>query len=68
MKIIIIIIIKIEKENFVQEKKIWNGLLPILYCGIVLQGGLKGKKIVLQYSFCIAEKEAWRVGFVLQYT
>ena len=31
-------------------------------CEIVLQGRLKGKKIVLQYSFCIAEKEAWRVG------
>ena len=39
-----------------------------MYCEIVLQGGLKGKKIVLQYSHCIAEKEAWRVGFELQYT
>ena len=39
-----------------------------MYCEIVLQGRLKGKKIVLQYSHCIAEKEAWRVGFELQYT
>ena len=27
----------------------------------MLQGRLKGKKIILQYNFCIAEKEAWRV-------
>ena len=39
-----------------------------MYCEIVLQGRLKGKKIVLQYSHCIAEKEARRVGFELQYT
>ena len=39
-----------------------------MYCKIVLQGRLKGKKIVLQYSHCIVEKEAWRVGFELQYT
>ena len=39
-----------------------------MYCEIVLQGRLKIEDIVLQYSHCIAEKEAWRVGFELQYT
>ena len=39
-----------------------------MYCEIVLQGKLKIEDIVLQYGHCIAEKEAWRVGFELQYT
>ena len=55
MKTKIFIMKKKRKKN---GAEIWKLLLLNLYCEIVLQGMLKVKEIVLQYSHCIAEKKA----------
>ena len=54
------------KKSF--EQKILMGYCPFCIVRLYCKEGLKERKIVLQYSHCIAEKEAWRVGFQLQYT
>ena len=49
---IIIIIIRMKKKNL-EQNCFWA--TAQVYCEIVLQGRLKGKDFVLQYSLCIAE-------------
>ena len=64
-----------KKKNFLVQNRFWA--TTQLYCEIVLlalqlyrkREGWKNcseKKFVLQYHFCIAEKEAWRAEIVLQ--